>query len=415
MRTLKKLTAAVFCLSGILLAGCSNEPDILQSSGTNLSGEITTEPPEEATAAPQTQEQLVLGDLSNLDVSEIAADIPLPEHLYNMESKGEGKTWTDEKVYEEFPKLIEAYGGPKAEELDPDKEIYFETWLEGIESHILVSERDKEPMDWCIEYYSDSLYLSMTEVRQIGLLHPDVMERITGETWDRAGEWIVDENADPIAVYYMGEDDTEGVSYQLDGEEVALDDAVAFIENTLKDNENLPCISTPGFEYRVSYVEVYQFGKNHAYHFFVHLYYQGVRLDTNMSGPVENTEGNNVVYVSNLNKYTMYRKDEINAVHMFDWLNETQDSIVEAEPTIDYEKALQILSGYLSDTHTFKVLNSELVYSFHIEYKGSHRENGTNHITPCWLFELSTAGIQQYSKIFILINVETGEVVQNAY
>lgn len=125
MKALKKLTAAAFCLSGIFLAGCSNEPDILESSGTSLSGAITTEPSEEATAAFQTEEQLVLGDLSNLDVSEIAADIPLPERLYNMESKGEGRTWTDEKVYEEFPKLIEAYGGPKAEELTPDKEIYF--------------------------------------------------------------------------------------------------------------------------------------------------------------------------------------------------------------------------------------------------------------------------------------------------
>lgn len=413
MNMFQKFVTVTLCTSGILLSGCFSQTDKVPDVETSLQ-ETNALHTTETTTAPQ--EQLVLGDLSNLDISEIATDIPLPEHLYHMRSKGEGSTWTDEKIYEDFPRLIEAYGGPKAEELDPDKEIYFETWQEGIESHILVSERQKEKMDWCIEYYSDSLYLSMTEVRQISLFHPDVMERITGETWDQGGSWVLDEHADPIAVYHMDEEDTEGVSYQLDGEEVALDDAVAFIETTLKDNENLPCISTPGFDYHVSYVEVYQFGENYAYHFFVHLYYQGVKLDTDMSGmPFENEEGNNVVYVSTMNKYTMFRKDELNSVYMFDWLNQQQDSIEEATPAIEYEKALQILSGYLSDSYTFKVLNSQLVYSFHIEYSGNHREDGTNYITPCWLFELSTGGMQQYNQIFILVNVETGEVVQNAY
>lgn len=96
--------------------GCSSETGETRNGENNLSAETTA----------VNQEHLVLGDLSNLDLSEVEDSIALPEKLYEMESKAEG-TWTDEKIYEEFPKLIAAYGGPDEEALVTDEDIIVET------------------------------------------------------------------------------------------------------------------------------------------------------------------------------------------------------------------------------------------------------------------------------------------------
>ena len=78
-----KKTFIFFCLAGILLSGC-NEKTASSEEENNLLTE-------------KVQEELVLGDLSNLDLSLIESEIPLPGRLYKMNSQGEGD-WNDDKI-----------------------------------------------------------------------------------------------------------------------------------------------------------------------------------------------------------------------------------------------------------------------------------------------------------------------------
>lgn len=400
---MKYLKILVVCLACIMLAGCNGEDESAQIENESSTEEVTGVIP---------NEEIILGDLSNLDLSRVADNIDLPEHLYEMKSQGQG-TWTDEKIYEEFPELISRYGGPKENELDPDKGILIETWIDNERFFIPLEER-KDEIIWNIKYCSDSLFLQMDDIRQIFVFCPEVVERITGEEWDHRSLWMPIDNAKPVAVYYMGKDNIEDVKYNLDGQEVSLEESVEFVEKTLTDNKELPYVSRPEMEYRVEYVEVYQYGENFGYYFTVNLYYQGIKLDSETGKTSDkNADGKYMYFIANIDKCTMFTKDELNGIYIFDWLNEKQDSVNEVEQNITYEMALQILSGYLSSEHVFEVLNAELVYNFYVEYtEGQDLADGVNRIVPNWQFELSTEGMQQYNNIYILIDVQTGEVIE---
>lgn len=387
----------VACAVCVWLSGCNSEGEVTQI-------ESNLEIPK--------NEQIILGGLSNLELSEIAREIDLPEHLYEIRSQGEG-LWNDEKIYEEFPKLIAAYGGPKENELNSGKDILFETWIDNEQIFLPIEERKNETI-WNIQYRSDLLYIEMNSIRQIFTFCPRDVEKIIDEKWDQRSAWMPDENAELVAVYYMEKDDTEDIFYKLDGQEVSLEESIEFVEKELTDNKVLPYISTPEMEYRVEYVQVYQYGQNFCYYFTVNLYYNGVKLDTAPGGmPIKNEDGKYMNFISSVDKCIMFSKNELNGIYIFDWLNEKQDSVKEVEQNITYEEALQILSGYLSSEHVFKVLDAELVYNFYVEYEEKQDlAEGVNCIVPNWQFKLSTEGMQQYNNIYILINVQTGEVIE---
>ena len=386
----------LLCLSGFLAAGCQKADTSSQKESETLSEQTM-------------QTDFILGDLSNLDCSVIESEIPLPDQLYKMESRGEGE-WNDDKIYKEFPKLIAAYGGPKEDELDAGKDILIETWKDANRSFVSLDEWNQEEI-FDIMYCSDSLYFSMNSIRQIFTFQPDIVTQITDEDWERPYVWLINEHAEPIQTYEIGKDDITGISYRLDGQEVSLEEAIIFAEKTMTENKDLPLISTPGFEYRVESVQIYQFGKNNALHFTMNLYYQGIKLAPELNGAPENANASDVSYIPTLNKCTMFQKDKLGGIYIFDFLNEKQDSTAIAKPTINYKKALQILSGYLSNEHVFKILDAELVYSFYVKGNGDTAD-GVNHISPVWQFEVSTEMMQQYSKLFILIDVESGEIIE---
>lgn len=355
------------------------------------------------------QTELVLGDLSNLNVSKIADNISLPAHLYKMTAQMEGE-WNHEKIYDEIPKLIAAYGGPQEDKLDMEKELLF---LEAGTTEVKpLGERAGEKINR-IMYTSDTLYLEIDSIMQVFMHQPALIERITGKETNRKNEWLPYEHADSIATYYVGEDDLEKISYVLDGQETLLTECVEYVEETLTDNESLPRVSTPGFEYKVEYVDVYQYGDNYGLYFTVNLYYEDVKLFTETGVRFDSPPGLTQNYIPTIDRCMMFRKDELNQISTFDWLTETQDSVEEVEPAVDYKKALQVLSGYLSDTHEFRVIDAQLVYSFYAEYKTEKGVgDSVNYITPVWMFEISTEGAQMYDRIFILIDVQTGEVVE---
>lgn len=385
----------------LLISGCSQREGVSEETENQKMEE-----------GKQGTSQMILGDLSNLDILGIEDDIPLPEHLYKMEAQGEGG-WNDEKIYEEFPELISAYGGPQVDELNMEKDILFS--VSGSDELKPLGEKGEEEISWLM-YSSDALHLEADRIMQISMHQPALIERITGQETDRQNQWLPNEHADPIATHDLEKEDPEEISYPLDGELVSLAECVNYVEDTLTENTSLPRVSTPGFEYKVDYVDVYQYGDNYGLWFTVNVYYEGVKLFSDSGVRFDTVDGMAWAYVPTLDRYMMLRKNELNVIMIFDWLNETQDFIEEVEPQVDYETALRILSGYLSDTHEFAVKDAQLVYSFYTEYEqekgATGRESGINRIEPVWMFEIATEGAQRYSRMFILIDVQTGEVIE---
>ena len=309
--------------------------------------------------------------------------------------------------------MISVYGGPQADELDMEKDILF--LASGSDEVKTLGEKGEEEISWLM-YSSDELFLDADQVMQISMHQPALIERITGQETDRQNQWLPNEHADPVATHDLKEENPKELFYVLDGERVSLAECVDYVEQAFTENPKLPYVSTPGFEYRVDYVDVYRYGDNYGLWFTVNIYYEGVKLFSDSGVRFDTVDGMIWDYVSTLDRCMMLRKNEINAIMIFDWLNETQDSIEEVEPLVDYESALKTLSGYLSDTHEFTVKDAQLVYSFYTEYeqeKGpAGRADGINRIEPVWMFEIATDGAQRYSRMFILIDVQTGEVIE---
>lgn len=417
MRYIKLL--GILSAAAVVLTGCNDAVRVPSEVGTGMEEGASESAAEGASedAAGQTEssvlEQLELGDLTNLDLTDVPDEIALPDEMYVIESQGEGSEWTDEKIYEDFPRLLEAYGGPSKDELDPEKDILLEIFEDGNFIYPPLEERDGLTFSRIV-YSKEQLYLEMTSVCQIMTYQPDVVGRITGSDYCGERLWMPNDvgNPDPIATYYAGKDDFTEISYVLDGEEVTLAEAVEFLEDTLTENEDLPCLSTPGMEYRVEYVDVYQYGDNYGYYFTVDLYYKGIELDAEPGDPTEGkVDGKKIAYNQDIDRCVMLQKDRINAIYNFDLLKETPDSIEKAELNVDYGTALQILSGYLSRNHVFKVLDAKLVYG-HFEVGEADRRDAMNYIVPTWKFEISAEGSQEYERLFVSINIQTGEAVR---
>lgn len=348
-------------------------------------------------------------NLANLDISGIEDNIDVPEILYEMKSPSQGQ-WNDEKIYNHFPQIVEKYGG------NPEglEDMFITTWIEGERVYIPIDQHGDEDMEG-IRYCTPSLYIDMTNILQLMIYHPEEVERITGEEIDYKQVWLPNEHAKAIQAYVIGEDDITGISYCLDGEVVSLEESIAYLENELTNNDELPLISKQGFQSHVSKVEIYQFGDNYAYYFTTQLYYDGIKVDDQFGDSYEkNQQGNFLRFVGTINKYSMFSKNVINGMYTFDWLNEKQEEVKTVKGTIDYHQALEILSNHLSQDYVFEVVKAELVYNFFLESVDDKDgfEGGNNRIVPHWQFEISTEGMQQYNRIYILIDIQTGEVIE---
>lgn len=377
MHYIKRLVLVVVCLG--VLTGCENK------SEKNLAGQM-----------------------NNIDISKIEKNIEIPEKLFEMHSQSQG-TWDDNKIYTVFPKLVKSYGGLS----DDTDNMFIETWIEGEQQLVPLKKLDKEEI-WNVKYCTPSLYLEMDDIMQVMTYNPEEVSKITGMDLNINRLWIPNDSGEPIKSFVIGVDDIEGVSYCLNGEQVSLKDSIVFVEKQFTDNNQLPNVSKHGFEYHVSKVDVFQFGDNYCYYFTMQVLYDGIKLDDTCGDSDEkNSAGKNMRFIQTIDRCSMFSKDKINGIYIFDWLNNNQDSIEEIEPKIDYKKALEKLSEHLSQDHTFDVIDAGLVYSFYVETEDNQEvTDGINRIVPYWQFELSVEGMQQYNNIYILIDVQTGEVIE---
>lgn len=354
---------------------------------------------------------------NNLDLSLISKDFTeIPKELAHMET--DLGTWSQEKIEGEFLNLLNCYGDVSPEQVDIENDILFDCLrvIEDTEEdteeteHLFLPLKELNTYDEIryLHYYGDDFYLNMVEPGMFEFYRSDVVKRVTGEEWKGVGSWRPNFTADPIATYTIGQDDLVGVSYMLDGKDVSLQQAITNVEDYMTDNEDLPNLSVPGIEYRVKTVDVYAYGENHGYFFILNCFCDGVQLN---DVSVSDEEGI-IHYVEVAPRCMTLTGEGLDYIwgNTFKQMPQLTEMV---EIQVSYEEALQAMSDYLSDDFVFQVLDADLLFIYY-KYWEIPAEGDIASLHPYWQFELSTEGMQQYSRLIINVDVTTGEVIERS-
>lgn len=341
----------------------------------------------------------------NLDVSRIEEAAVPEETVYQMDlNLG---IWDDKKIYADFPALICAYGNRSMDELDLEREIVCDVEAEDgeLEYKPIGRQEDHSAIRY-LHYYADDCYIDMMQSGMLEMYHVDTAARVTGDSMDAYKfAWRPQFSGNVIASYQIGQDSLDGVAYCLDGKEMALDDAVDYIEKEfLTEDNNLPNLYVPGMEYKVKNVQVYQFGENYGYYFTVELYYQGILVDNEEAY----SEDSSYLFFGNAIHCMMLTSETVDYIWGCTFYREP-DTKKEVSVEVGYEDAVKLASEHLSQNFVFEVKRADLRYVCYTDYD-REKGYGMTHIRPVWQFELSNEGIQQYNQIFVEVDAVTGKV-----
>lgn len=344
-------------------------------------------------------------EYKNLDLS-LIKEVAIPEEtVYQMDI--DLGTWDDKKIYTDFPALICAYGNRSLDELDLDREIVcdVESKKGDLQYKLIGQQKDHSAIRY-LHYYADDCYIDIMQSGMFEMYHVDTAARITGDSMDDYKfAWRPQFSGNVAASYQIGQDSLDGVTYRLDGKEMALSDAVDYIEKEfLTEDRNLPNLYVPGMEYKVRNAEVYQFGENYGYYFTIELYYQGILVDTEEA----HSEDSSYQYFGNTISCMMLTSETVDYIWGCTFYREP-DTKKEVSVEVGYEDAVKLVSEHLSQDFVFEVKKADLRYVCYTDYD-PEKGYGMTHIRPVWQFELSNEGIQQYNRILIEVDVVTGEV-----
>lgn len=184
-----------------------------------------------------------------------------------------------------------------------------------------------------------------------------------------------------IATY--SPDSTE--SYPLLNGEISISKAVEFFEKYIN---SIPYPSDPNTKTRVVEVEVYKISSSvYGYYFLTTMEFQGLYFDHMRSG-VEHSEFND--YISIGGNAFMALTDDVDVIYGY-YRKQNINSVASFKKIIPIQKALQSISGSLSNAVVFDLKRIELVYT----QKPSKDKNGyialeNNDIfvSPAWKISL---------------------------
>lgn len=354
------------------------------------------------------------GDRTNLDLSKIKDNIALPPDLYELKTKGNGP-WDDNKIYKEFPGVIASFGGPTEEEIEAERDFVYETWISnenyGWKQVFRPFSEWNDEKIWDIYYKSNNICCNMNASRQVNMFRPDIIERITGTDMKDAYFWTPRDFTTIEETFTLSDDEIKEVSYQLDGQDVFLQDAVTYVENFINDKKSANSEFPVDFEYRVKTINVYRYGENYGLEFDVNIYCDKILVDEEGNACDKKVDNKQLIYFGNVERIVMLQKNTLASWIDLSYLPDSFETVQLVENNIDYEKSLDILSGYMSHEHKFKVTDAKLIYVLYTECD-QNVEDGDIFMRPVWHFEISTEGMQQYNRLFIDIDIETGDIVE---
>lgn len=265
---------------------------------------------------------------------------------------------------------------------------------------------DKYDSTLYMRYIDNDLYMDINLAGKLEIYNRKSLKDILDISFNGTWSWRPSFNGSVIKKYDFLTELVSTDSYQLNGTDVSVNDALAYASDYLNSKE-LPYITSKLCTYTPLNAEVYKFSEeSYGYYFTFQLNYDGVPIDVTQGANFEN----NYMF-SNTIKLLMLTKSSVDWIWTCAWNADTPTLQEPCEVTIDYEEACQILSDCLSQEHTFTVKEAELLYCTR-EIPDEISEWGLSGIIaePMWQFTITNVGVQEYSVLYVNVNAHNGEV-----
>lgn len=422
---MKRLTFIMFLgITVMLLAGCAKNNAAPQAGEANIEMESQMLP------LPEIREQAkdLHVSVKNLDLSEAKITIPEAEEVYDLRFPVSSDSF--ERQVEKFEENIRKYEG-LGEDVDLTKSMNIMYWDKQQDDRLTVPYNEAtEQQKQEIQYlgYNDGKCSALIVFSNFMLEMGDysVPTQVLGDDTDYA------ENEYGYRGYELGElvesydlltDDISGVSYHLSDGELALSDAVSYVEKHLK--EDYYFAGSEILDYHVFAVNVRELADDvYYYEFDVSTSYQDLVLNKDDSivvmpeGEMQNEDSLEPAPFGTNHFVSMFQKDRLGFIWSCCQSFETVEVNHTYQKIVSLETACKLLGDYISKNKTFQIDSVDLIYHTEFEYESEEkREWGyiqSVHATPAYHFSVSNTGLSEYKRLYFNVDAVSGEITTMA-
>ena len=220
-----------------------------------------------------------------------------------------------------------------------------------------------------------------------------------------------------VQKYDLSKDDITGISYPLSDGELALTDAVQFVEQHMK--EDYYFVGSEYLDYHVLQIDVRQLSDEiYYYEFDMGTSYEGLALNYDDATEVEKEgESDDVLKPEafGTNHFvSMFQKDRLG----FIWSCCQNFESVSVKET--YEKILplqdvcELLSKYVSADKVFHISSVELEYQTKFQYENEKKRQlgyvESVQCRPSYHFSIKNTQLSEFSRLYFDVDAITGEI-----
>lgn len=225
--------------------------------------------------------------------------------------------------------------------------------------------------------------------------------------------------------YDLAKDDISGISYHLSDGDVAISDAIAYVEKHMK--EDYHYVGSKHLDYHVFGVTVRKLKENtYYYEFDVSTSYKGLSLNKDdcfyiPSEQVPKQDDSLKLEPFGANHLvSMFQKDRLGFIWSCCESFETVTIHHTYQKLLSLEDACQMLSDSLSENEAYEISSVELIYQTKREYEN---KKGTSlskiqsvHANPAYHFTVAKTGLAEYrSRLYFDVDAISGEITRMSH
>ncbi len=418
---MKRLIAVILCVVIMAhAAGCAGNMAATQEGQGSLQAESGKAP----LAEIRKQAKDLDTPYENLDLSKAKITIPEVDEVYDLTFP----TSTDsfERQIEKLQENIRKYEGI-GEDVDLTQYMSLMYWDLEKDDRLTIPIReatDQQKKEVQYVGYNDGKCSQLLVFSNFMLELGDysVPTKLTGDTEDYSQKeygYRGYELGKVVEEYKLPDDDISGVSYHLSDGDVALTDAISFVEQHMQEDYYFAGSKLLG--YYVFGVEVRELSDGvYYYEFDVGTTYKGVGLnkDDGMETPSEEElkeRGSlDPVPFGTSHFVAMFQKDRLGFIwsccQNFESVKENQAY----QELLPLEEACRLLSNYISNSKPYQIRSIELIYQTEFEYEDEDKKYWgyvqSVHANPAYHFKVVNTGMPGYNNLCFDVNAVSGEI-----
>lgn len=422
---MKRLTVTmVLAMIVMLMAGCAN------NNAAPQAGEANIERESQMLSLAEIREQAkdLHVSVKNLDLSEAKITIPKVDEVYDLTFPVSSDSF--ERQVEKFEENIRKYEG-LGEDVDLTKYMNIMYWDKQQDDRLTVPYNEAtEQQKQEIQYlgYNDGKCSELIVFSNFMLEMGDysVPTQLLGDDTDYAKNeygYRGYELGELVKSYDLSTDDISGVSYHLSDGDLALSDAVSYVEKHLK--EDYYFAGSEILDYHVFAVNVRKLTDNvYYYEFDVSTSYQNLVLNKDDSivvvpeGEMQNEDSLEPAPFGTNHFVSMFQKERLGFIWSCCQNFETVEVNHTYQKILSLEEACRLLGDYISKNKTFQISTIDLIYHTVFEYESEEkREWGyiqSVHATPAYHFSVFNTGLSEYKCLYFNVDALSGEITTMA-